>query len=150
MTDYKKIREGYNRVRGIYQKMYPELSRRTREENSIFVYYVDRPFSSKSKDLVGLIIPPEDLSTILQFVFLKTVYKVPSCKRLVGIDVEASEPKKILRYGLNQTEYGKIIMTDGKLLLTQEKLLGVSLMGKGINVTGNIPLVLEELIDTLN
>jgi hypothetical protein len=148
MTDYKKIGEGYERVREIHQRIFPELDR-TREESGVFVYYVDKPFSSKPEDLVGLIISPEDYSTIIKFVFFKTVYRTANCKRLVGVDVEAGELEKVLRYGLAQSEYGKIVMRGDKLLLTQEKLLGVSLVGKGINVIGNIPLVFEGLIDTL-
>lgn len=147
MTNYEGLREGYKRVREIHQRIFPELDKRTREEIGVFVYYVDRPFSSKSEDLVGLIVSPEDLLTLHDFVFHKTVYRKPSCKRLVGIDIESNEAEKILRYGINQSEYGKIVMRDNELMLIQEKLLGSSLQGKGINVTGSIPLVLEEMLD---
>lgn len=83
----------------------------------------------------------------MKFVFLKTVYRAPHCKRLVGVDAEVKELRKVLEYGLKRKKCGKIVMRKNKLSLSQEKLLGVSLMGKGINITGNIPLVMEEICD---
>lgn len=144
---YEKINESYKIVKATYSKILQK--REEAKETSIFVYYVDRPFSSKEEDLVGLVILPEDYFAILEFVFVKDVYKSLKEKRLIGVDVEARNPEKIIEFGLKQKEFGKIIEKNKHLYLTKEEKLGVSLVGRGINVVGNFIFSLKDFIEKL-
>lgn len=68
-------------------------------------------------------------------------------KKLIGIDVEAENPKEIIEFGLRQEKYGKIIRKDGQLYLTQEEKLKTSTAKMGINVMKNIPTIYKLLED---
>ena len=149
MTDYEKINKGYKLVKRIYSELSPKINKQIANKTSVFVYYVDQQFSKKDENLVGLIIRPEEYERLIEFVFFRGVYRAPNCKRMVGIDVEAQNPERVLKYGLERGDCGKILMKGDRLSFSKKGLLGVSLMGKGINVLGNIPLVLEEMFDKM-
>ena len=144
---YEKINESYKRIKKIYSEILQKIEEA--KETSIFVYYVDRPFSSKEEDLIGLIVTPEDYSKILDLALVRKVYRSPGEKRLIGIDSEAKNPEKIIEFGLKQKDFGKIIEKDNQFYLTKEEKLGTTLVGKGINALGNFILLLEEAEEML-
>jgi predicted RNA-binding protein YlqC (UPF0109 family) len=144
---YERLKEGYKEIKKIYSKILQK--REEAKQTSIFVYYVDRPFSSKEEDLVGLIIAPEDYSKILELVLVRKVYRSPKEKRLIGIDCEAKNPEKIIEFGLEQKDLGKIIEKDNQFYLTKEEKLGTTLVGKGINILLNFIFLLDDVEETL-